>query len=75
MERLSKNTQSNWTGAARLAAKVSPTLLLLVERLWPRVALSAVPFGTLTVAVGCGCGAGLAAAAVLGAAGFAAGAF
>src|SRR5258707_34789 len=44
---------SSWTGVARLAANVSPTLFLSVASVWPTVALIAVPFGTVTVAV-CG---------------------
>jgi hypothetical protein len=37
-----------------LAAKVSPTWFLLLARVWPTVALIAVPFGTATIVVVCG---------------------
>src|SRR5258706_2568643 len=43
------------TGVERLAAKVSPTWFLLLARVWPTVALIAVPFGTVTRGVCCGC--------------------
>ncbi len=59
-------------GDVRLAAKVSPTLFLLLASVWPTVALISVPFGTVTVAVGCGA---LFTAAAFAAAGFAGSAF
>src|SRR5712692_9406395 len=58
---------SSWTGVARLAANVSPTLFLSVASVWPTVALISVPFGTVTIAAGCG--------ALVAAAGFAGSAF
>jgi hypothetical protein len=36
-----------------LAANVSPTWFLLLARVWPTVALIAVPFGTVTIVAGC----------------------
>ena len=45
---------STWTGVESFAAKVSPTWFLLLARVWPTVALIAVPFGTVTIVVGCG---------------------
>src|SRR6266550_7594928 len=45
---------STWTGVESLAANVSPTWFLLLARVWPTVALIAVPFGTVTIVAGCG---------------------
>src|SRR5271166_2616350 len=59
------------TGVVRVAANVSPTLLVSVASVWPTVALIAVPFGTVTIVVGSGAGA-LCATACFAAAGFAA---
>src|SRR5207244_490491 len=45
---------STWTGVVSLAANMSPTWFLLLARVWPTVALIAVPFGTVTIVAGCG---------------------
>src|SRR5260370_19208275 len=42
------------TRVERRAAKLSRTWFLLLARVWPTVALIAVPFGTVTSVVGCG---------------------